>query len=648
MRIMELKLENFQGIKSAVFRPDGKSADFYGANGSGKTTVCNAVSWLLFGRPADGSANWDPKTRDENGEVHGLDHSVTAVLEMDGRTEAVKKVFREIWKKKRGSARAEYAGNTTEYSINGVPMREKDFAASIEAWLGGEERMKLLMLPGYFAADMDWKKRRELLLEVCGDVEEEAVIASDPRLERLKDFLTLSNGRGQYTTEAFTAICKARRTEINKKLDSLPGRIDEATRAIPADLPEEEEINGQLETLEARGKEIDWQISRLTNGDHSLLQAALSNAQAKYAAEEARHLRGGESLQADMEAMQAAAREELTETATAEHLKAAAGRKAREAEVMAVTRDNLRERWKAIQSEVWDKGQAMCPTCGQALPEEQVQERREAFHLEKSRRLEQISAEGKACSKEVIEAMQAEVRQLNEKAAICEQKAREASHRREAIAEKMKAPPPYAETEEGREALARMEELKERIRAIQADTEAATADLREDLDGIRKAMEELLRQKAALRTAETQKKRVEELQEEEASLNRELEQTEEGLFLCEAFTRAKVALLTEQINERFKNVSFRLFQEQVNGGLKECCDVMIPCPGAVVPYGKANTASRINAGLDIINVLAEHYGMNLPVLLDGAESVTEPVKTTGQMLRFIVSPEDRGLRMMQT
>ena len=107
MRINTLRLENFQGIKSAGFDFNGQSASVYGDNGTGKTTIYNAVTWLLFDRPSTGAKGFTPKTRDQSGgNVHFLDHSAEAVFSMeDGRLVTMRKVFHENYKRSAGRQR---------------------------------------------------------------------------------------------------------------------------------------------------------------------------------------------------------------------------------------------------------------------------------------------------------------------------------------------------------------------------------------------------------------------------------------------------------------------------------------------------------------------------------------------------------------
>ena len=86
---------------------------------------------------------------------------------------------------------------------------------------------------------------------------------------------------------------------------------------------------------------------------------------------------------------------------------------------------------------------------------------------------------------------------------------------------------------------------------------------------------------------------------------------------------------------------FKLFENQVNGALAECCETTYNG----VPYSNLNNGARLNIGLDIINTLAEHYGFSPPVWLDNAESVTDILPTKGQQIRLIVSGMDKKLRI---
>ena len=100
-----------------------------------------------------------------------------------------------------------------------------------------------------------------------------------------------------------------------------------------------------------------------------------------------------------------------------------------------------------------------------------------------------------------------------------------------------------------------------------------------------------------------------------------------------------------KINSKFKNVRFRLFKQQINGGIIDDCEVMAKTGTGYMPYGTANNAARISAGLEIIRTFSRTWGLQMPVFVDNAESITR-LDTDGlQVIRLVVSEDDKTLRI---
>ena len=113
------------------------------------------------------------------------------------------------------------------------------------------------------------------------------------------------------------------------------------------------------------------------------------------------------------------------------------------------------------------------------------------------------------------------------------------------------------------------------------------------------------------------------------------------LYLTDLFIKTKVAMLTEKINSNFKLCNFRLFEEQINGGLNEVCEVTVNG----VNYTDLNNAMKINAGLDVINTICDYSNTYTPIFIDNAESVNETIKTNSQQIRLYVTENDETLRI---
>jgi hypothetical protein len=181
-----------------------------------------------------------------------VDHSVSAVLMIYNQEVVLKKVFSEVWRKKRGETDAKFTGHETAYFVNGVPKSQReyqDFVASI----CDEQVFRTLTNPAYFNEKLHWKDRRQVLLAWCGTgVTDQAVIASNP------DFAPLSAKLEKYSADDLKKMLAAQRKEINAELVTIPARVDEATKAMP-------ETEGNSEALMNKAKKVAEYISALQN-----------------------------------------------------------------------------------------------------------------------------------------------------------------------------------------------------------------------------------------------------------------------------------------------------------------------------------------------------------------------------------------------
>lgn len=254
-KIQSMKLQNFCGIQSLEIKPDGADLSVYGDNATGKTTIANAFAWTFTGKNAAGTADFDPAPLDSsNAKIHNLETSVT-VRFTDG-TE-YRRVLTEVWTKKRGEVTAQLTGTKTAYYKDDVPLKEKEFNADVDSLFGGAEQFRMLTAVGYFPAVMDWKARRKLLLDMCGDVQDEDVIASTPEIFELPGLL---NG---HTVDDYLKVAKSRKTALKKELDTIPARITENENAASGALTASEisAAEAEISALEQQEKDAAEKIS---------------------------------------------------------------------------------------------------------------------------------------------------------------------------------------------------------------------------------------------------------------------------------------------------------------------------------------------------------------------------------------------------
>ncbi len=654
MKLLKLRLTNFKGCKSLEINAGGKNLNIYGDNGSGKTTLADSFAWLLFDKDSNNRKDFEIKTLGSDGEPeHGLEHSVEAILELeDGQRLALKKVYQEKWTKKRGSATAEFTGHTTDYFIDGVPAQKKEYDARI-AEIADENIFRLLTDPRYFNEVLHWQKRREMLLEVCGDVSDTDVIASNPELSRLSDIL------GNRTIEQHRKVIQARRSEINKELEKIPVRIDEAKLGLPNidDITNKKELPNDIaklrEELRAKQEELaqaraGGQVAEKTK-ELRMIEAQIMDLKNRYrqaldgkVGEKSGELSKVQSeiyrLKNDIEA----------KSRTIQY---------NESEIKSLDEkiETLRNNWHEENAKAFEQEQAAflkldtCPTCGQPLPKEQLQAAREKalaqFNKAKAEKLEAISAEGKrlkdmkASMEENLVYVRCELEKATAELAGLEKK--EAALKAE-INDIMQGEQPVESTPEYVRLQKQHEELQEQIRQAQADVSTTVATIQKEADEISGAIQALEQAQARIDTRKNGLKRIEELKAEERRLAAEFEELERQLYLTEEFIRTKVRLLEDRINSKFKMARFKLFNVLVNGGIEETAETMYNG----VPYSSLNNGARINVGLDIIRTLAKHCNFYPPIFIDNRESITELVDVSPQQtISLIVSEKDKKLRV---
>ena len=204
-----LILRNFKGIKD--LRVDfNRVTDISGDNAVGKTTIFDAFTWLLFDKNSLDAKDFEIKTLDKNNNViHGLEHEVSALLNIDGVEKKLSKIYKEKWTKKRGEAEKQLTGHTTDYYIDDVPVKKVEFQEAIGNIID-EKLFKLITNPLYFSTILNWKDRRNVLLSIIGDVDVMDVIKGNNTLKGFDALL------GEKTVDDLKKTLAARKRKINQ------------------------------------------------------------------------------------------------------------------------------------------------------------------------------------------------------------------------------------------------------------------------------------------------------------------------------------------------------------------------------------------------------------------------------------------------
>lgn len=626
IRLDRMRIQNFKGIRELDIQFDGKDMNICGDNGTGKTTIIDSFTWLLFGKDSLGRSDFGIKPTDKAGEIiHQLETSVEAVFNISGDEKVLKKTLTEVWTRKRGAAEAEFTRNENNFYIDGVPKKKAEFAAAIKELID-EEVFKIITNPLYFNESVNWKDRRNVLLTICGEVSDADVIASNPMLAQL---IPLLKGR---TVSDFKDITASTMKRVNRELDMIPVKISEAELAKPdasdleVDYERKTALTKEIEALRIKKSDIQngAAVSQMRQ-KVTLMRQALNAVGRDFhpdATPEAREIADLHRKISDCEfALHTAEqhREQLAESLT----------------VQKINRAALSKAWDKVFAERFTD--SVCPTCHRELPEDEVEERRKEFNIKKAQRLDEIEKENEEAGKlfGIIEKdMRADAERITELQVQRAELESRMEHAHNAIASLIDSK--EAEFKRQREDMERqIANTEQKIRDYEGNTGAAVAEIERQiasLSGELSRIDEVIANRALL---ERQDERIAELKNQQRTLAAEYTAAEKHLYLAEQFIVAKVNMLNERINQKFKYAKFKLFDRQINGGINEVCEVTY----GGVPYKDLNNAARVNIGLDVINTIAAHYGVTCPILIDNAESVNNLFHTVAQQIRFYVSTD---------
>lgn len=658
-----MHIQNFKGCKDRTIE-FGEKTRISGANATGKTTIFDAFTWLLFGKDSLGSSDFDIRPLDIDGNmINNIEISVEAKISVDGDEYDLKKVQKQNWVKKRGTDTREFQGNVNEFDINGYPKSQKEFKEFISG-IVKEDVFNLITNPSAFNA-LHWEEQREILMKIVG---------CPSNVEIAKTFgekyaLLIPELKIASTDDILKKYKKAR-IELKKDEKEIPPRIDEASKSLViADVGAleieksakevalqkvEDELsggNGKLGEINSKRQEImnlKFRISEIQNEENQKLfdksKALRDDLVAK-----------GDTLRS--------IKREIADTNSEIH----SVHSKYEWSVKEVKR--LQEEWKAEKAKTFPEmvpmepipdSASVCPTCGQDLPEDVIQKNIEnyekkkqayeakytndfiQFKERKKNKISEIETAGTeaATDRDKYKSREEELRKSMVK---LDSKLVEAQKNYDSAQEELDRYPKTADISEKAEYLATIEKisvLEKEIESMSSDTSGRT-ELEAKKAVLKDEITEIAGKILAADNTKT-KKRIAELEAEQKEVGQKIANQEKMINLTDDFIRSKSAMVAADVNKKFNVVSFKLFEDQINGGLKETCE----CTVNGVPLSSLNNGHRIIAGLDIIQSLSNLYEVSCPVFIDNSEAVNEVnfPEMNAQMIHLAVT-KDKELKI---
>lgn len=647
IKLVELSLNNFQG---GTFDLDtgGENINIFADNATGKTRLFSAFCWLLFNKDSLGRADFDIKDSNaEHGTSQGVNHSVEGFLAIDDKEIALRKEYREIWAKKRGTSERTMTGNTTDHFINDVKVPKKDYDAKIAEIVGDEAVFQLITSPTAFPA-LHWEKQRAMLLKVCGDISDDEIIASDKELLPLVELLKKYEDRDNPFKD-MRAENASRRSAINKQIEELPVKINENERMMPSveGLNEallsskiiETETAINVKKLELQGVNTGGRIAELSK-ELNIARADISKLETIWQDTRLKKAKVINDQIKDKQADSQRVRDRIKD------INESLSAKKRRISDIETELDKLRGQWSDTDNRDFVfEGATSCAACGQNLPVDKVQAARDKaegiFNNEKAESLastvlksDSIKEEKKAL-REATTKLEAEKPSFAEAEPDMSASISARDFRRESATDYSNIP--------GREKLLdRMGDINSEIEAEKRGVSADVEKRAREISALESALKEAKANVDKFVKREDGEKRIEELKASEKKLASEYEKLEHQLYIMEKFTKVQVGMLDEKINSKFEIARFKLFNVLVNGGVEPCCEIMKDGVG----YNSGlNSGGRIQAGADIVRTLQAHYDLYPVIFIDNRETVSVIPEMKCQTINLYKEEKDKTLRI---
>jgi DNA repair exonuclease SbcCD ATPase subunit len=635
--LTRLELRNFKKITNLSIDFTHET-DIVGTNGVGKSTIFDAYTWLLYGKNSHDQNDFAIKTLDENNRaIPKLEHEVVGTFDVDSKIITFKRVYREKWVTKRGNDLEELTGHETTFFVNDVPKSKGEYQTSVSEMID-ENISKIISNPLYFNEKMKWDERRKILSSMAGEIKQDEIVSQmNGNIDELREMLA----KGDELNEQ-KKVVQAKKKKLKEELATIKPRIDEARYNMPEPV-DACAVQNEIISLDGELNSIDEQMqNRLKSVEKSQeqakkvqkqkyeLQGKLKELQNEFNQSEKQYAWSIQSKRAELEneiktLAQSSSIDTTFEQSAIENLKE--------------KNNKLRDHFAEVSNMMFDENcqDKNCPTCKQSLPdyESKVEELRSAFNTDKLQRLEKIQEQGKA-NNERIERYKESIENVNianqEIEKQIEQKKTYLQEWEKSIISERPATTPEIEA------------LKVQIESIVipsielpdiSDLREAKATISQEIDAKKQTLN------IANQIAKTNE-RIAELESQQRTLAQEVASCEKIEMQIDQYNKIQIETIEQRVNSKFSIVRWKMFDEQINGGLADTCEAIVNG----TPFNDLNTAMKYNAGLDVINALNYHFGIFAPVFIDQRESIVSLIKTECQVINLKVDESKNVLTVI--
>ena len=672
VKIKSITLNNYRCFNGEhEFHADfGEKTRVSGKNGSGKSTVMNAVMEVLTGKNADGTQADNVRPIVNGQEVEGVDVERTVVLDIYGKEIEIKKITKQ--KRERVDEEMQYIHGSNEnyYFIDGISFTKKKYeewisenicepdklAACINAIIFLSMLMKSSNDGRAFLEKMAGFDLNEYIKSLGAEFAEVEEITKGHPIEQVQKTLN------KQLTDQKKTTTKAETEWKYEKAKAIDSDKDDITRLT------EQKVNyeNQIAILDEQEKSLDDVMAAYDQKSKDILELKFEQSEIVRKANEGL-VQQKKALDNEIFYLEQDKKSAENDLRMAEmDLKHAnMGVERRTAEVKKAQED-----WKIWSMSEFDESKLheiedekfndslICPTCGQEFPEEKQMEIWDAFENRKKERIREEQKK-KLAFEENRDIKLTEITESGNKAATDLKEAKKAKEEAERKIDELKQKITSFSMEIQKKQ-AELSKLPESVdmsnnaeyQKITAEISRAEEALKQTNNGSEQRREitekrnGFIRECAKIDAEINNIKRKKQAHEEEVEklyrAFRESSQKEADIQrkkdILKNFSIKKNERIAEMINPYFEEFQFNFLSYTQNNDPVEVCEMI----RKGVEYRNLNYSDQLICKVDLLCGFQKIQGVSLPIFIDNAESINvsrRPV-TSRQMVFLEVTDTD--------
>lgn len=634
----EILIENFKGVlgeRKITFSP--RKTMIMGANHTGKTTTADAAHWVLFGKNSKGKADFGITPTDEHNEpILHLENIVTLDLTADSREYSLQRVRKEKWGRVKQQTEETLQGYTTLYFVNGEKYTEKDYKVFINGLIS-ENLFRAITNPEYFPS-LKPEEQRQLLIKMVGVKSDEEIAAENP------EFATMLKSIEGQDVKEYRQQLSYKMKELEKVIDGIPGRIDERNKEINDIRAKGYDYTALANDLEDKNKKLKGNREKIKDSSSLTKEDIEKKTQLRSDIKKIKDEQYVIELQYD------------DDNAKADEEKRALGKRVekikndiksaedrlkehkKDIENLELRKADFRKEWQECEAMefAWDDTNEICPTCGQHLPQENIEElKKEARkHFNECKTKKQDKLDNTAAKLKAEDAtLEAVKRSLEDKIKNLKNELEETERLEKAdvVHKDFKNDENWQVLEE--KIQSKEKEIKNIDDSKDVDVEANVDRLEKENAELEEECKELIKKLTDVNTINDAEQRIQELTEQKRTLKQQLADLEKQDYTAEQFQFAVIQDLQYRVDNLFPTIRFKMFNTLLNGNVEPTC--VLTMNG--VSYPNLSTSEQIIAGLECIEAMCQFNQVFAPIWVDNSESITNVPQTTSQQILLAVS-----------